>query len=255
MTKPLIGIGADVMAGANERDQAFGYLTYANALRRSGAIPVLIPPQPENVQDLVGSLDGILLAGGEDCDPALYGEGRHSKTETMDVRRQDCELALARAARQGGVPTLGICLGLQVMTVAAGGTLVQDIDSEFSTDIRHASLPTSRARHEVRIEAGSRLSSILPGKLLNVNSSHHQSVRSPGTGLLVTAKAPDGVIEAIEDPVHPFYVGVQWHPEDMPGEESATSLFAAFVTAARSHADSRQREQSDNPSALQNRPE
>lgn len=219
-----------------ERDRAFAYVTYVDALRRAGAVPVVIPPQPENAAELVEGLDGILLAGGEDCDPLAYGESPLPGIEPMDPRRQSNDLTLARIARERGIPTLGICLGLQVMNVAAGGTLIQDIDSQFETDIDHASISEDRARHDVLIEQGTRLSQILPAVELNVNSSHHQAIKAVADGFRVTALAPDGIVEGLEDPRHPFYLGVQWHPEDMKGEGSAASLFAAFVEAARKYA-------------------
>lgn len=241
MTKPLIGIGSDVQHVEGKRDQAFVYTTYVDALRRAGALPVLIPPQPENAAELVESLDGILLAGGEDCDPALYGQERHPQvTDLMDERRQVNDLTLAKVARERGIPTLGICLGLQMMNVAAGGTLVQDIDSHIETEIRHASIPEDRARHDVMVEKGTKLASIVPAVELNVNSSHHQAIGEVAEGLRVTAHAPDGIVEGLEDPRHPFYVGVQWHPEDMGGEGSASTLFDAFVQAARKYAEEKQ---------------
>lgn len=235
--KPLIGIGSDVLKTAGERDRAFAYTTYTEALRKAGAIPVVIPPQPENAGDIVEELDGILLAGGEDCDPTAYGEERHPSVEPMDPRRQNNDLSLARTARERGIPTLGICLGLQVMNVAAGGTLMQDIHSEMKTDVEHVSEPEDRARHDVRLETGTRLASIIGGdRDINVNSSHHQAIKGIGRGFRITAKAPDGIVEGLEDPDHPFYVGVQWHPEDMGGEPSASQLFGAFVEAARKYA-------------------
>jgi putative glutamine amidotransferase len=233
LSKPIIGIGADVQKVEGERDRAFAYLTYVEALRRAGAIPVLIPPQPENADAIVDIVDGILLAGGEDCDPALYGEERHDTVEPGDPRRQSNDVTLARVARERGIPTLGICLGMQVINIAAGGTLVQDIPSQIDTDIQHVSLPEDRARHDVLLEGGTKLAEILPPGEYNVNSSHHQSVRRLGEGLRVTALAPDGVVEGLEDPRHPFYLGVQWHPEDMGGEDSAERLLGAFVAAAR----------------------
>ncbi len=237
--KPIIGIGSDVLLVDGERDRAFVYVTYVDALRRAGAVPVLIPPQPENAAEIVEGLDGILLAGGEDCDPLVYGETPLPSIEPMDPRRQVNDLTLARVARERGIPTLGICLGLQVMNVASGGTLVQDIGSQLETEICHASIPEDRARHDVMIERGTRLSGILPAVELNVNSSHHQAIKGVAEGLRVTAQAPDGVIEGLEDPRHPFYIGVQWHPEDMSGEGSAVSLFAAFVDAATKYAESK----------------
>ncbi len=235
--KPLIGIGSDVQSPPGRREEAFAYLTYIESLRRAGAIPVLIPPQPENAAEVIAELDGLVLAGGFDCDPAAYGEESHPTVEAMDPRRQSNDLGLAKAARQQGLPTLGICLGLQVMNVAAGGTLVQDIDSQIETEIRHASVPEDRARHDVIVEHGTRLGQILRDREYNVNSSHHQAIGKVGDGLRVTAHAPDGVVEGLEDPRHPFYVGVQWHPEDMSGENSAETLFGAFIDAAREYAE------------------
>jgi putative glutamine amidotransferase len=239
MTKPLIGIGSDVNVTPGKRDRAFAYTSYVESLRRAGAVPVVIPPQPENARELVESLDGILLAGGDDCDPAVYGEEKHPTVEPMDVRRQESDLALAKVARERGIPTLGICLGVQVMNVAAGGTLIQDIDSQLQTEIEHVSEPEDRARHDVLIENDTRLASILGRNEINVNSSHHQAINKIGEGLNVTAHAPDGIVEGLEDPRHPFYVGVQWHPEDMPREESASKIFRAFVEAARNYAERR----------------
>jgi putative glutamine amidotransferase len=241
MTKPLIGIGSDIQSPTGKRERAFAYVTYVDALRRAGAIPVLVPPQPENAMELMRELDGVLLAGGDDCDPSLYGEERHAETETMDPRRQANDVSLAKYAREAGIPTLGICLGVQVMNVAAGGSLVQDIDSEVETEIEHASQPEDRKRHDVIVDEGTQLGSILRRGELNVNSSHHQAIRKVGDGLRVTAHAPDGIIEGLEDPKHPFYVGVQWHPEDMTGENSATSIFGAFVDAARRYAEEKKK--------------
>lgn len=245
MTKPIIGIGTDVQSPSGERERAFVYLTYVEALRRAGAIPVLIPPQPENAAELVNELDGVLLAGGFDCDPSLYGEDPHPTVEPMDTRRQMNDVTLAKAARDHGIPVLGICLGVQVMNVAAGGSLVQDIASQVETEIEHASEPEDRARHEVIVEGGTTLSNILGERELTVNSSHHQAIGRIGEGLRVTAHAPDGVIEGLEDPRHPFYLGVQWHPEDMGGENSASSLFGAFVDAARRYAKEKKKEETE----------
>lgn len=237
--KPIIGIGADLHVAAGERDRAFVFTTYTESLLRAGAIPVIIPPQPENAADLFGGLDGLILAGGNDCDPAVYGAECHPSVTLMDARRQGGDLALARAARELGVPTLGICLGLQVMNVAAGGTLIQDIDSEMDTEIRHTKQPEDRARHAILVEEGTKLSAILGKREFDVNSSHHQAIGNVADGFRVSAHAPDGIVEGLEDSGHPFYIGVQWHPEDMKEEGSASALFGAFVEAARKYAQSK----------------
>lgn len=236
MTKPIIGIDSDIYIVPGERERVFMYMNYIEAIRRAGAVPVIVPPQPENAPYVVAELDGLLLAGGFDCDPSVYGEDPHPSCETMDPRRQENGLSLAKAARACGIPTLGVCLGMQVMNVAAGGSLVQDIDSHFDTDIQHASEPEDRGRHDVHVEQGTHLAKIIGDGEHNVNSSHHQAVGRVGEGFRVTAHAPDGIVEAIEDPKHPFYVGVQWHPEDMTGEPSAGSIFGAFIEAARKYA-------------------
>lgn len=231
--KPIIAIGADVMPEGT-RDLAFVYMTYVESLKRAGAIALLVPPQPENLPDILETVDGVLLAGGPDCDPTLYGHDRHPTTEPMDPRRQSNDYSLARLARERGLPTLGICLGLQMMTVASGGTLMQDIASQHVDALEHGSAPGARIRHDVEIAEGTRLSQIIGAGRKNVNSSHHQAISTPGD-MLVTAHAPDGIIEGGEVPSHPFYVGVQWHPEDMDGEETATKLFGAFVESARQY--------------------
>src|SRR3954452_25549439 len=191
MHKPLIGIGSDVLQKQGERERAFVYMTYVESLKRAGAVPVVIPPQPENAADLAETLDGILLAGGDDCDPAEYGEEKHPSCEPMDPRRQKNDLGLARLARERGIPTLGICLGVQVMNVAAVGSLIQDIDST----IDHASEPSDRHRHDVHIDSSTKLGRILGDQEFNVNSSHHQAIGRVAHGLHATAKAPDGIVE------------------------------------------------------------
>jgi putative glutamine amidotransferase len=239
-TAPLIGVGADIALHEKwQRDRVHAYGPYIEALKRAGAIPLIIPPQPENVPALGEILDGIVLMGGRDCDPSLYGEDPHDTVEVMDLRRQENDLALARLGRELRIPTLGICLGAQVMNVVAGGSLIQDIASQHPGDLQHRSEPGERLRHDVIIHPGTRLAAILGSGTHNVNSSHHQAVRVPGEGLEISAHAPDGIVEAVEDRSHPFSVGVQWHPEDMPGEDSSERLFAAFVEAARAYADRR----------------
>lgn len=250
MTKPLIGIGSDVYVAPGERDRAFAYMTYVEAIRRAGAVPVVIPPQPENAADIIEALDGLVLAGGKDCDPTVYGEDPHPTIDPMDQRRQNNDLTLAREARDRGIPTLGICLGLQVMNVAAGGSLVQDIDSAVQTEIQHASDPSNRVRHDIVVEGGTNLASLIGAGEFNVNSSHHQAIKNVAEGFRVTAYAPDGIVEGLEDPKHPFYVGVQWHPEDMNGESMASKLFGALVDAAREYGQKKRTAQDLSPAGV-----
>lgn len=241
MQKPIIGIGCDVSTRGDQekRERAFVYLSYVDAVIRAGGVPLLVPPQAANVAALATHLDGILLAGGFDCDPALYGEDKHESCETMDPRRQEGDLALARLGHSLQIPTLGVCLGAQILAVASGGKLIQDIRSEFPDALTHESQPTARLRHPVIVHEGTKLASIIGAGEIDVNSTHHQAVRTVGRGLSIVAHAPDGIIEAIEDASHPFYVGVQWHPEDMGGEASSDRLFAAFMESAFAQRDLR----------------
>ncbi|MGK2859305.1 MAG: gamma-glutamyl-gamma-aminobutyrate hydrolase family protein [Thermoanaerobaculia bacterium] len=232
--RPLIGIGCDIEPSprGEGRELMYAYGTYLDAIESADAIGLILPPFAEAIERILPSLDGVVLAGGDDLDPAAYGEEDVACGGLLDKRRQEHDLALARATRARGIPTLGICLGAQILNVAAGGSLVQDIPSAIPDALRHSGRTGTRRRHIVSVEPASRLASILGGASVEVNSGHHQSVKEPGDGLVVVARSSDGVVEAVEDPAHPFYVGVQWHPEEMLAEESASRLFAAFRDAA-----------------------
>jgi len=228
--KPIIGIGSDIHSPAGKRERAFTYLTYVEAVRRAGAIPVLIPPQPENAGQLMRELDGFLLAGGDDCDPAVYGEARHATVEPMDARRQANDLALAEAARKHGVPMLGICLGLQVMNVAAGGTLLQHLPESHGHH-EHRRTPGSfdGADHDVRLNDGS-LAARAAGEVVHgTKSHHHQAVDRVAEGFEVTGwSSIDELPEAFEAPERRFALGVQWHPE----ADERSRLIGALVAEA-----------------------
>jgi putative glutamine amidotransferase len=193
----------------------------------------------ESARKVLNEVDGILLTGGGDVDPVFYGEDRHPLTEDAEPGRDEFEIDLARRAMSENVPLLAICRGAQVLNVAAGGTLVQDIPSAVESELSHSvKEPKDLECHEIGVVAGSKLSAALGDRLdgacsCRVNSRHHQSVGKPGGGLVVNARAADGVIEGIEKPDAAFCVGVQWHPENFWRSGEFKPLFEAFVQAAQ----------------------
>jgi putative glutamine amidotransferase len=197
----------------------------------------------ESPRKVLNEVDGLLLTGGGDVDPVFYGEDRHPLTDDAEPGRDEFEIDLARRAMSENVPLLAICRGAQVLNVAAGGTLVQDIPSALETELSHSMTePKDLECHEIDVVAGSKLSAVLGDRLdgscsCRVNSRHHQSVGRPGDGLVVNARAADGVIEGIEKPDATFCVGVQWHPENFWRSGEFKPLFEAFVQAARERVD------------------
>ena len=196
----------------------------------------------ESPRKLLSELDGVLLTGGGDVDPVLYGEDRHPTVEDAEPGRDEFEIDLARRAVAADLPLLAICRGAQVLNVAAGGTLVQDIPSAVRSDLRHTiQEPKNAVAHDVTVTPGSRLEQALgptvdAAHTCRVNSRHHQSVGRVGDGLSASAVAADGVVEAIERPDGSFCLGVQWHPENFWRSGEFAPLFEAFVTAARERA-------------------
>ena len=215
-----------------------GY-AYLQAIADAGGVPVLIPlglSQPA-LEKLAGRLDGLLLAGGGDIAPRFYGAEPHPKTNGVDEQRDEAELLLAGWAMRRDVPLLAICRGIQVLNVAAGGTLYQDIASECPQCIKHDRFypthPLDELAHSVELKAGSRLAGVFGQSRIWVNSRHHQAARRLGAGLVATAWAEDGICEGLELPGARFCVGVQWHPENLRQVAPATAgLFAAFIEAA-----------------------
>jgi putative glutamine amidotransferase len=186
------------------------------------------------VGEVIDGIDGLLLTGGEDLAPARYGEAPHPSVVDVDPARDEFEIALVGEARRRNLPILGICRGIQVLNVALGGTLVQDIPSERPGALAHEAGTARAARaHDVEVEPGSRLASALGATRLAVNSSHHQSVDRPAPRLRITARSDDGIVEGLETDRHdPWYaVGVQWHPEDLVDTEEPwdRQLFATFA--------------------------
>ena len=205
---------------------------YVDAIAAAGGLPVVVAPLAgELAGALLDSFGGVLLTGGEDIDPALFDAAPHPALGRVTRSRDDWELALAREARRRRMPVLGVCRGIQVLNVALGGTLIQDIPSVAAGALPHEQ-PGDRARrtHGVACSPGSRLAGIL-GSSPGVNSMHHQSVATVAPGLTVTAQAPDGIIEGVEWTADAWWaVGVQWHPEELDGADA--TLFAALVEAA-----------------------
>ena len=208
---------------------------YVTALERAGLIPLIVPPLSgeDAAASVLDSVSGLVLTGGEDVDPARYGEQRHEKVRTVNVARDATEAALVEEARARGTPVLAICRGIQILNVALGGTLVQDIPSQCGTDIDHDEEGARNSRtHEVTIEPDSLIARAVGTEHLSVNSFHHQSVKRVADGMRVTARSPDGVIEGIESTDDDWWVmAVQWHPEEMTdsAEPWDRGLFKAFA--------------------------
>ena len=211
---------------------------YVTSVERAGG-RVRVLDVGESPRKIVGEIDGLLLTGGGDIDPVFYGEARHPSIEDAEPGRDEFEIDLARRGVEADVPMLAICRGAQVLNVAAGGTLVQDIPSTTPAALTHTvQTPRDAHAHDVRISAGSHLERALgptmdAGLSCRVNSRHHQAVARVGSGLVASATADDGVVEAIEKPDAAFCVGVQWHPENFCRTGEFSPLFEAFVTAAR----------------------
>lgn len=230
--RPRILITTDVGLNEHGRARATAYLSYIEAVRRAGGVPLLAPPVASEIDEILPLVHGIVVPGGNDFDPELLGEAGHPSIVLMDRRRQETDLAIVRAAVVRDIPYLGICLGMQMLGLATGGRIMQDIPTMHPDPLEHQSDPAKRVRHPVSIIEGTRLAALTGGGGGEVNSSHHQAVSSVGPRAVVAATAPDGIIEAIELPESLFCLGVQWHPEDMPEEPLGETLFAGLVEAA-----------------------
>lgn len=208
---------------------------YVTALENAGLVPLIVPPlsSAKAAASVLDSVSGLVLTGGEDVDPARYGEERHEKVRSVNAARDATEAALIREARVRQIPVLAICRGIQILNVALGGTLVQDIPSQCQTNIDHDEEgPRNSRSHEVAIEPGSLIARAVGVDRCAVNSFHHQSVKRVAEGMRVTARSPDGVIEGIESADRDWWVlGVQWHPEEMTdsAEPWDRGLFRAFA--------------------------
>lgn len=238
MKHPLIGISGSI---TKDEKQSFLLRCYMQRLTEKGAIPLLLSPDMDESQiaQCAIQLDGLMLAGGNDIDPALYNESPLPQLGEVNPIRDRLEMLLIPAFLKENKPILGICRGIQSLNVALGGSLYQDLPSQYSDTpagmkpILHSQPePYEQGSHYVQIEKDTLLSKITGADRLFVNSMHHQAVHSAAPGLRISARAEDGVIEAVEMPSRPFVLAVQWHPERLP-DDASTGLFSAFVASAR----------------------
>jgi putative glutamine amidotransferase len=236
MSVPLIGVSTSITVGKSP-ERACLNSAYVAAVQQAGGVPVLLVPQHDARAQaaLLERLDGVLLTGGGDVDPMRFGEVAHPTVSDVSAERDALEIALVEGALERRLPLLAICRGIQVLNVALGGSLHQDVASSPGTPIAHRQqAPRHEPTHGVKIEADSRLGDVLGAHDLDVNSMHHQAVKGLGRGLRAVAFSPDGLIEAVElvDPSQ-LVLGVQWHPEELaPHQPAAQRLFAALIAAA-----------------------
>jgi putative glutamine amidotransferase len=236
--KPLVGVTAYVEQarfGAWDVPAALIPLSYVQAIERAGGRALVVPPTEEGVEETLDALDGLLLSGGSDLDPSLYGADAHAETRHVRPERDRAELALLRGALARDLPVLAVCRGSQVLNVARGGDLVQHLPEAVGNEA-HRETAGVFSEHGVKVDPDSRLGGIV-GDSVEVKSHHHQGYGELGEGLRVVARADDGTIEAVEDPERRFAVGVLWHPEE--GEDAA--LFEALVAEARDYRVNRKR--------------
>lgn len=233
--QPMIGIPCYTAQRADSGRPMYGNnRAYVRAVERAGGIPLLVPPLTDeaSLRAVCTRLDGLLLSGGTDIAPARYGQQPMPECQEPELERDASELAMARWSLEHGLPILGICRGMQLLNVATGGTLYQDIATQQPEAQRHecSDLPRDTRSHAIRVRPDSRLAAILGTTEHPVNSLHHQAVRDLGEGVRIVAQAPDGIAEGLEFPAHPFAVAVQFHPEELEQtDEVSRQLFAAFV--------------------------
>jgi putative glutamine amidotransferase len=236
MRRPTIGITSywrHAVMDAWALDAAFIAQGYVEGVRLAGGRALVLPPDPlwaDEPGDVLDLLDGLVVAGGEDVAPELYGHDRHPRTGMRHDRRDAAELGVLRGAIDRDMPVLGICRGIQLLNVARGGTLVQHLEDVID-HVPHRPDDSTWGRHEIVTVPGTRVASIV-GERPVVRSHHHQGIGDVGAGLIVSAHAHDGTVEGLETPDGPFCVGVLWHPEaDVPG--SGQPLFDALVSSTR----------------------
>lgn len=226
---PIIGL---TTYGRNEKNAYTLPAEYIESVRRAGGVPLLLPPGETNLADVLPLLDGLILSGGGDIDPALYGGEHHPTIYMTDAERDSFEIELTKAVLAQQTPLLCICRGTQVLNVALGGTLIEHLPDIVGEELPHRAPPREPTSHSVAVESDSRLAEIM-GQMEAVTASwHHQAVRDLAPGLQIVAHAPDGTIEAVEMAGHPWLIAVQWHPELTAADDVGQQrLFDALVEA------------------------
>lgn len=236
--QPTIGI----TAGKDRSDTTIQKIClidkYSNAITASGGIPLIIPPDLSThvIDTIMSKVDGIMITGGGDIETKRFNGPDHPRVYGVDVDRDNLEIGLVHAAESTGKPILGICRGIQIINVALGGDLFTDIQNQKIDALKHdwfPDYPRNRLSHPIAIKSDTLLNHILKIPVTEVNSLHHQAIRNLSNKLFATAFAPDGIIEAIELRDHPFFIGVQWHPEWLYDFETTKKLFNAFIHAAK----------------------
>jgi len=234
---PLIGI---TTYGRN----ADGYFTlpsaYVDIVRNNGGLPVLLPPGESNVENILELVDGLIMAGGGDLDPSLYGGEHHPSIERINKERDSFEILMAKRVLTMEKPVLGICRGMQILNVAGGGTLVEHLPERFGTSVSHRGEDHQPVPHSVQLSRGSRLRQVTGKGDLPVMSLHHQALGDIADSWSVAARSSDDVVEAIEKPDHPWMIAVLWHPELSMEQEEQRRLVRSFIEAAAKHQSMRQ---------------
>ncbi|WP_039042122.1 gamma-glutamyl-gamma-aminobutyrate hydrolase family protein [Sporosarcina sp. ZBG7A] len=230
--KPIIGITSDI----DEKGETFLKADYSRAILRAGGLPVVLPAGLEDIEEICNRIDGLLLTGGEDVNPIVFGEEPKRELGKIAPERDTMEIAIAKCAIGKNIPVLGICRGHQVLNVALGGTIYQHIYSDLEGPLNQHKQQADRnyPTHTVVVDEGSRLSTYAGGKEILVNSLHHQAVNAIPKPLVVTGIAKDGIIEALESTEHKFVMSVQWHPEALSnrGDKTSLRIFEGFVEAS-----------------------
>lgn len=245
--RPIIGISSrKIYFTHNDRPYPrYGVsMQYVQAVEAAGGTPLILPltQSEEILQQLLGVCDGLMLTGGFDLDPSYYGEEPHRRIDAINPLRDHTEMILCRTALERDLPVLGICRGMQVLNVAAGGSLYQDLESQFEGEtLQHfQKLTEEYPSHSIQVKPGTWLHRVIGAERARINSYHHQAVKRVAEGFVVTATAPDGVIEAVSSTRHAFAHGVQWHPElTFVAHDFNLGLFRAHVEACAGHRERR----------------